>query len=693
MVRKVKEKLGKQIFKNSVGFLTLIFFMEIILRINLSYKILDWDIFRIFISSCGFGIVLGLISSLFKKTGSKIFNTIISVVLTLYAWIEVNLYNYLGFFMGTGNAEQGTKVVDYIKEYIEAANWKSYLLLIPLVLYLSYIWFLDKKIKEYKLNKTTYFEFKIESNRNKLLTVAAYAIVVVFMCIMYYGTLTVKFMQNDLQTISNKNLILTNDNPNLNVSQFGVYAFGFSDMMINTFDINADISGDDVFNNNQSSVVASGEYVRNINDSAWKELINNEKNSTYNKLNNYFINREITDKNEYTGMFEGKNLIVVLMESVNMISINEKEYPTIYKLWSEGISFRNNYSPRNNCSTGNNEMTSMTSLFTINNTCTANKYRRNVYPEAVFNVFNNAGYQTSSYHDYAEFYYYRTIIHPNMGSMKYRNVKDLKIKWSSVYQEWPSDVELVEKATPYFIDQDKFMVYLTSVTTHQPYTVSSENGNKHLSEFDEYDYSKPVKRYMSKMKELDAALKLLLENLENAAKLDDTVIALFCDHYPYGLTTRQINSVLDYDVTVNGEVDRTPMIIYNSATKGQQITKYTSIIDLLPTLLNMFNLDYDPRLYLGHDVFSDYSDRTVFADGSWQDSVGYYSATTGKFSPKDESKTYTSDELYEINSEITTRQKMSALAIKNDYFNYRNKAITKYNNEHQTVTDVTESEE
>ena len=147
MVRKVKEKLGKQIFKNSVGFLTLIFFMEIILRINLSYKILDWDIFRIFISSCGFGIVLGLISSLFKKTGSKVFKTIISVALTLYAWIEVNLYNYLGFFMGTGNAEQGTKVVDYIKEYIEAANWKSYLLLIPLVLYLSYIWFLDKKIK------------------------------------------------------------------------------------------------------------------------------------------------------------------------------------------------------------------------------------------------------------------------------------------------------------------------------------------------------------------------------------------------------------------------------------------------------------------------------------------------------------------------------------------------------------------
>ena len=197
---------------------------------------------------------------------------------------------------------------------------------------------------------------------------------------MYYGTLTVKFMQNDLQTISNKNLILTNDNPNLNVSQFGVYAFGFSDMMINTFDINVDISGDDVFNNNQSSVVASEEYVRNIDDSAWKELINNEKNSTYNKLNNYFISREITPKNDKTGIYEGKNLIVILMESVNYIAIDKDRYPTIYKLWSEGTSFRNNYSPRNSCSTGNNEMTVMTSLFTINQTCTANRYKNNIYP-------------------------------------------------------------------------------------------------------------------------------------------------------------------------------------------------------------------------------------------------------------------------------------------------------------------------
>lgn len=691
----MKERLGKRILNNSVGLSLLIFLLEIIVKINTKNNLLDWSLVRILISSMLIGTLIGIISSLFNNKGSKIFNTIVAVAYTIYVWVEINLFTYMGFFMGIGNAEQGTKITDYIKDYIMASKWQSYLVLVPLILYLLYIWLFKRLIRTHKLNKTVCFVFKNESKKSKFLVIDAAICFILIMGFLFYGSLRVPFMQNKVQSIKNTELIATSDNSNLSVSQFGVSVYGLSDLIVTTFNIDISHDLDGNYSNNNRNNTEVTDNTRTIDDTAWNGVIDSEKNSTYNKLNNYFINRNITDKNEYTGMFEGKNLIVVLMESVNMISINEKEFPTIYKLWSEGISFRNNYSPRNNCSTGNNEMTSMTSLFTINNTCTANKYRRNVYPEAIFNIFNNAGYNTSSYHDYAEFYYYRTIIHPNMGSMKYRNVKDLNIKWSSVYQEWPSDVELVEKATPYFINEDKFMVYLTSVTTHQPYTVSSENGDKHLSEFDEYNYSKPVKRYMSKMKELDAALKLLLEKLEAAGKLDDTVIALFCDHYPYGLTTKQINSVLDYDVTVNGEVDRTPMIIYNSATKGQQITKYTSIIDLLPTLLNMFNLDYDPRLYLGNDVFSDYSDRTVFADGSWQDSVGYYSATTGKFSPKDESVTYTADELYEINSEINTRQKMSALAIKNDYFNYRQKALNKYIDEHQTVTDtdVTESEE
>lgn len=670
----MNEKLGKRILNNTIILTLFIFCLELIVKINVNPgTIISWSTLRILISSGALGLILGIITTLFNKTGRKIFISIISILLTIYVWVEINLNNYMGFFMGIGNAEQGTKITDYIKDFIAASELISYLVIIPLIILLLYIWYLQKKIKVKKLNKTIYFKFKIENRKRKIITVIISLVILILIFILYYATLKIPFMQNKTQSIKNSNLIVSSDNANLSVSQFGVCVYGISDIIITTFDIAPNL---DDFNYVSGSNNKEENSSREIDDTAWENVISGEMNSTYNKLNNYFINREVTPKNDHTGIFKDKNLIVVLMESVNMIAINEKEFPTLYKIYNEGISFRNNYSPRNNCSTGNNEMTVMTSLFTINNTCTANKYRRNVYPEAIFNVFNNAGYATSSYHDYAEYYYFRKIIHPNMGSGKYRDVNDLDISWSSKYEEWPSDITLIEKSLPYYINEDKFMVFLTSVTTHQPYSVASENGDKHLSELEDYDYSVPVKRYMSKMKELDAALELLLKELEAAGELDDTVIALFCDHYPYGLTNKQLNEILDYDVNVDNEIDRTPMVIYNSTIQKEEITKYTSIIDLLPTLLNMFDLEYDPRLYLGHDVFSNYDDRTVFADGSWQDAVGYYNSSSGKFTPKDKSITYLDEEILEINNEITLRQSMSALAIKNDYFNYLNKKIT-----------------
>ena len=122
------------------------------------------------------------------------------------------------------------------------------------------------------------------------------------------------------------------------------------------------------------------------------------------------------------------------------------------------------------------------------------------------------------------------------------------------------------------------------------------------------------------------------------------------------------------------------MVIYNSSIEPVKVEKYTSVVDLLPTLLNMFDINYDPRLYLGNDIMDEnYFGRVQFVDGSWQDSIGFYRATNGKFtSTNDEGKTYTTEEILEINKDITTKQKMSSLAIKNNYFKYLNNGLEKY---------------
>jgi len=687
-MKTIKEFFANKIVRNTIVLFIFIFATEVALRLLMDNPFLEWATFRIGISSFIISLILSYLIHFFSNLIGRIcYITIVSII-GIYSWAQLGLYNYLGFYMGLGNSEQGAKVTSYITDYLVSIEWYQYLIFIPMILCILYYIFIDRKL----CKKVVELEIDEEIEDNKKTYVSLFkqliAIVIIIISILFYSwTIVYKGMQNELQPIPNKILIRAPENSNLAVSQFGINMYFWADLRSVIFKTSIDEISLESTNstNNNGNVIT--DYSRIIDDSSWNELIANEKNSTHNKLNKYFINREITPKNDMTGIFEGKNLIVVLMESVNMIAINEKDFPTLYKLYNEGISFRNNYSPRNNCSTGNNEFTSMTSLFTINNTCTANTYRKNSYFEAIFNMFENSGYNTSSYHGYTEKYYYRNTIHKNMGSSKYYGVQDLGIKYSLTYGEWSSDIDFVKASVPNFINEDKFMAYLTTVTTHQTYNIHSEYGDMFVDEWKDTDYSMMVKRYMSKMKYLDMAMEELLNELEAAGKLEDTVIALFADHYPYGLTNKQINSVLDYNVNVNKEVDRTPMMIYNAGMEPMKIEKYTTMIDLLPTLLNLFNVEYDPRLYFGHDIFSDYDDVAVFADGSWQDEIGYYNAVSGKFIDGDkiDDLTHTNDEIVALNNTIQTAQKMSGLAIKNNYFNYLKKGLDKIN-EKKTIT-------
>ncbi len=435
------------------------------------------------------------------------------------------------------------------------------------------------------------------------------------------------------------------------------------------------------------------DFTRHIDSSTWEKIIAEEKNSNYRKLSNYYISQEITDKNNFTGIFKDKNLILIMMESTNNIAINEEYYPNLYKLYNEGWAWDNSYSPRNACSTGNNEMSGMVSLFTINNSCTANNYMNNVYPESIFNLFNNADYTTSSYHNYTDQYYARTTIHPNMGSGKYYGVQALGIPYNNVYQEWPSDVELVDKMLEKTEDQERFMVWMTTVSAHQPYTVNSELGSKHLDMFKDTNYNISLKRYMSKLKEFDLAIGELLDGLEKQGKLDDTVIVLYADHYPYGLTDATIQNYLGTSIKDN-EIDRTPFIIYSTGIQAQKFDEYTSYMNIVPTVANLFDLDYDPRYYAGHDLMDkNYEDRVIFADGSWRDKKAYYNASTGKVTYVDDNDKYSDEVVASINKDIKNRISMSNLAIRTNYFKYLYSKIDEYEKAQEESVQGAEKEE
>ena len=647
----------------------------------MNIPILDWSLLRIFMGIIIISSIISILLSFTKRKTSNIVIAIILLVLNILYVAQAGFCNYFGTYMSFGSLTQVQAADGFVGDFINSLKISYYFLLVPSILFIIYLIFIEPRIdKKYSIldeltldtgKRLTKKERKRRKENimkyNKVIKVSRISLIgtIVLVSIIYGSTLYLPFMQNKLQIVANKELFNNPSLPNITVSQFGILGYEVIDIKALIF---GSSSAEREFTKQEEEVT---DYSRVIDDTAWISLNEEETDKDYRLLNNYYLSKGITPKNEYTGLLEGKNLIVIMIESGSNVLLNYPEYfPNIAKLYNEGWAWDNAFSPRNTCATGNNEMSTLTSLYSINNSCTANLYRDNTYYNALFNLFNYKGYKTSSYHDYTEYYYYRSIIHPNMGSGRYYNVYDLGIKLGTENKPWPNDVELIEKAVPYFINEDKFMVWMTTVSSHMSYNISSVTGDLYLDLFADEDWSMPIKRYMSKLKIVDNAIGELINELSAAGKLDDTVITLFADHYPYAFGADEFQEITKYDVSGNGDVDRTPFIIYNPSLTPTKFDEYTSFINILPTLANLFNLDYDPRLYAGHDLFdSDYPNIVIFADGSWRSDIAYYDASTSKLNYLGD-ETYTDEEIIAINTKVKDDIDMSNLAIKKNYMEY-----------------------
>lgn len=661
-----------KIFRNKT-FISYIFITIFIMAIEIAFRLINGNgvftssLIRVFICTSIIAIIFGYISSLFSHKVMNIINNIIIFLFSIYAWLQLQFNVYIGVYMSVNASTQLGAVKDYIIDFIKAIKPINYLIFIPSFIAIILTIIISILIKK----KGKHIDYKF-NYYNKIINRLTSAIVLVVSCLAFYISLSDNFIGSSYQTISNKELFISASNPSLCIKNFGISSFAFIDVKTKFYDV--EVSNDLYYAMADYKEIT--DYSREINDTKWNELIANETNSKLNNLNNYYINKEITDKNEYTGIFENKNLIVIMMESVNDIIINEEYFPNFYKLYSEGWYFKNNYSPRNSCATGNNEFSALTGLYSVYNVCTANVYKNNTYYEAMFNLFNNKGYYTASMHDFTEGYYYRSIIHPNMGSQKYYGVQDLGIDYYTYYGGWASDEDFIDSYLDIIDTYDEnttFMNYLTTVSSHQPYN-SSPYGDLYYDMTENTTYSTNLRKYYSKLKVLDNALGKLLDGLEERGILDDTVIVLFGDHYPYGIKNEVLSEALDRSLD-DYEVEKTPLVIYNSSLNATTYDTYTSYINLTPTLANLFNLDYDPRLYAGVDIFDEnYDNIVVFADSSWKNDLAYYNASTGKMTYYTDF-VYTDEEIININKTIYAKMNSSTLAVENNYFAYLDKNL------------------
>ena len=399
-------------------------------------------------------------------------------------------------------------------------------------------------------------------------------------------------------------------------------------------------------------------------------LIASTNESGKKNLLEYLKNTSPTNQNDYTGYFKGKNLIFILAEGFNSIAVDSERTPTLYKLTHNGFVFNNFYSPVFLSTTGG-EFQATTGLIP---TQTILKTWKNNTPNiyyALGNSFNRLGYTTNAYHNWTYSYYERNKTMKTLGFYSYtgcRNGLELEMncKWL------PSDIDLMNVTFPKYSTEEQFMTYYITVSGHAPYNFTGGNNiaskNKNLVE--DLPYSNSVKAYLASQIELDRALESLIQQLEEENILDNTVIALVGDHYPYTLSIDEINEISSYERDEIVEVNRSNFIIWNSEMKEKvEINKVGSQIDVLPTILNLFGIEYDSRLLVGKDILSNSEGIAIFSNRSWVTNKGTYFANENKFVSADDTEV-DNEYIRKINTKVANSFTISDSIMKYDIYNY-----------------------
>ncbi len=614
----------------------------------LLFKTFPTSILLIALFSIPIAILLNIFSSIFKAKINKIITYIITIFIVILFGAQIvyySMYESILSFYSILNGGQVTEFMDVVFGMI-LRNWYGILLFaLPIIVLIV-------------LHKSKVIDFEKRNLKETIIKIGALVLVQVV------AVLCVNFINSD-EIYSNKDLYYNTHVPKLTTKKMGFltamridfqrFAFGFEEKLSVKVSSNAGDSSDEQ------------EY--NITNIDFNKLIEEEQDKTIKEMHSYFANQQPTNKNKYTGMFKGKNLVVLVAESFSSLAIREDLTPNLYKLYSEGFQFDNFYTPIFPVSTADGEYMTDTALIPKEGVWSFKEIAGNYMPYSYANVFEKLGYSSNAYHNHTATFYERDKYINTMGYDSYLAVGTGLEKRMDT-SKWPnSDYEMVDVTTNDYINNDKFLAYYMTVSGHLNYT---RNGNcmvqRNWNAVKDLPYSDKAKSYLAANIELEKAVGKLMNNLKEAGKLEDTVIVISGDHYPYGLTLDEINELSTYKRDDIFEKYHMPLLIWSGSMKEPiKVDKLGTSIDILPTVLNLFGVEYDSRLLIGKDILSDSEPLVIFADRSFITDKGKYNAITEEFIPNAGVKI---EEGYieKINNIIYKKFQMSRLILENDYY-------------------------
>lgn len=629
------------VLKNFLFYFIILMFLELSFSIimgNISIK----QIIHVLLFSTIISVVLSIICNLFSPKFNVVINGIILFLLGLLFSVQCVFYNTFKVYFSLFNLGLSDQALAFFSDMVHSILSNIVYILIFMIPFVFYLPF-------YK---------KIDLQQNKLKHYMLYLILLfVFVPTLYFHISINNNKKNDIYDLfHNENSI------SLNVKKLGVMNSYVLDIYRYIYGFSPKIHSVSIPDSDEMEKVY---YYNTLDIDFSKEAYNDSIAS----INNYMLSDKGTLKNDYTGMFKDYNLVYITAESFSQIAISEELTPTLYKMTHSGFIFENFYTP-NVLSTIGGEYQVLTGLYPDSSILSIWREGTNYYPYGLANVFGSLGYRTYAYHN--NWYGFQDR-HIYMASQGFYNYKGCYNGMENLIncEIWPeSDVEMMDATFgEYAYGDSPFLAYFMTVSGHFRYTfddnmmayknrdaVSSLSG-----------LSEGAQAYVATQIELDRALELLVNKLNEVGKLDKTVFVLMADHYPYELDIDSINSLSSYYRDTEIEINHNSLIIWNSEMEDVTVSKVCMGVDVLPTIYNLFGVNYDSRLLMGKDILSSYPGIAVMADRSWVSDYGVYHAWSGEFVPN---KEIPEGHIELMHALAGNKLNISYLIMENNYYSY-----------------------
>lgn len=398
------------------------------------------------------------------------------------------------------------------------------------------------------------------------------------------------------------------------------------------------------------------------------------------ELNAYVASQTASMKNAYTGIFKGKNLIMISAEALAFEIIDPELTPTLYRLATKGMHFTDFYQPSVAGTTGGEYQNLFGMLPTAGGKSFFNTKDHNNY-FTMGSILNREGYFGMAFHNNSYTYYNRNETHINLGySNGFMGMGNGMEAY--VQTNWPqSDLEMITGTMPLYMDRQPFNVYYMTVSGHSTYSLSENSMSiKNYARVANLNYSETVKCYIAAQLELEDALTALVEALEAAGIADNTVICIAADHFPYGLDDNAylgnmpyLSELYGYNVTTPFQRDHSGLILWCGSLEDSEpiiVSAPTSSLDILPTLANLFGAEFDSRLLPGRDVFSDAAALYFTISYDWKTEYGTYYASSDTFVPTNPGITLPEGYVDAVKAVVRNKIRYCQGVLDTDYFGY-----------------------